>query len=134
MLFTLVKASYYRLALIHHPDKVGNEDKATAAEKFDNLHRAYTILSDVHAKKVYASVREKFIDRKMGPRSKYQNSVEEENDILREFVKGNGSMTHIFNVIPFIHFDENRVTQIIKTGIAMGKISKILIRKMYNRK
>lgn len=64
-------------------------------------------------------------------RHNYQGSLNEETDVIREFVIGNGSMTHLFNTIPFMRIeDEPRITHMIKEFIGMGKIKKIPIRKM----
>ena len=48
-------------------------------------------------------------------RMKYQNSIEEERDIEREFISGKGSMTHMLNCLPFMRIkDEERIIAIIK--------------------
>lgn len=49
---------------------------------------------------------------------KYKFSEAEENDIAREFVIGRGSLTHLYNVIPFMRIeDEFRMIEIIKKFI-----------------
>ena len=45
-----IKASYQRLALIHHPDKSKDEN---AAETFRNVLEAWRILSDVETRAAY---------------------------------------------------------------------------------
>lgn len=64
-------------------------------------------------------------------KAKYQGTSAEEADVLREFNMGKGSMTHLFNVIPFMRYeDENRIIEILKRCIEEGKIQKIPIRKI----
>lgn len=150
----LVKANYYRLARVCHPDRVDETQKAEASEKFVALHLAYSILADPEKKKAYdagdssvlftkttvAGKWEQYIQPvevvdSERAKSKYQGSDTEQNDVMREIVNGNGSMTHLFNTIPFMRFeDEPRMIEMVKEFINMGKISKISIRKMPNSK
>lgn len=145
-----IKANYYRLALIHHPDRTKNTDKTIAIEKFDILHRAYSILSNPHTKAHYDTGKSNITLGKTTPiekweqylrivnstdiqctRQKYQGSETEESDIIREFVIGKGSITHLFNTIPFFRYeDETRIIEIVKRSIEIGKIPKIQIKKM----
>lgn len=62
----------------------------------------------------------------------YKNSVKEQEDIIREFVNGNGSMTHLLNHIPFMRTeDQTRIIVIIKELMNTKKIpSHIKIKKM----
>lgn len=60
-------------------------------------------------------------------RESYENSSAEESDIIREFVKGNGSMTHMLNNLPFMRVEgEMRITRIIKRMMEEGKISEAI--------
>lgn len=64
-------------------------------------------------------------------RNKYQNSNEEECDILREYQVGNGSMTHMLNNIPFMRIeDEARIIGIINEMVKMGRVNKLKIKKI----
>lgn len=64
-------------------------------------------------------------------RKKYQGSHMERNDIIHEFILGNGSITHLLNNIPFMRLeDENRVIEIIKDLIDEGALKKIPIKKI----
>lgn len=125
----LVKTNYYRLARIHHPDRVSDAEKSVAKEKFNILHQAYSILANPETKKLYdaGNLRVFFSkpavvgkwDHYIEPqtssaiesaRQKYKGSNSELNDIIREFVVGKGSMTHLLNTIPFMRIeDEARI-------------------------
>lgn len=114
-----VKANYYRLAKVYHPDRVEDTNKAVAQEKFATLRLAYSILVDPEKKKAYdagdtntlfeqTSIAGKWnqyiqkIDSAsvLSARTKYQGSIAEQNDVAREFEIGKGSMTHLLNTIP----------------------------------
>lgn len=145
-----VKTSYYRLARKFHPDRVSDAEKSIANEKFSILHQAYSILANPETKKLYDAGEmriffskptivgkwEHYIAPLMSSaiesaRQNYQGSVSEEADILREFIIGKGSMTHLFNTIPFMRTeDEARMIHVIKECMESGKIPKAPIRKM----
>lgn len=64
-------------------------------------------------------------------KEKYQGSIMERNDILREAIVSKGSMTHLLNNIPFMrNEDELRVIEIIKNLMDTGEIPKMTIRKL----
>lgn len=48
-----VKRKYYNLALVYHPDRVAQDKKKEASDKFNIIHNAYSILSDPEKKKLY---------------------------------------------------------------------------------
>lgn len=48
-----VKKSYYKLALLFHPDCVADHEKDEAPKKFNIIHNAYSILSDPIKKQMY---------------------------------------------------------------------------------
>lgn len=61
----------------------------------------------------------------------YKGSAAERTDILKEFVKGSGSMTHILNNVPFTRKnDEKRIIAIIQNAIANHEVSNIKIKKL----
>lgn len=145
-----VKSNYYRLALIHHPDRTVDSDKEIAKEKFNIIHQAYLILVNPAARKAYdeggqrilfanstastkwdcfiKTVSDADIESKRG---QYQGSSLEEEDIIREIQMGKGSITHLFNSIPFMRYeDETRIIDIIKRCMEAGKVPKMAIRKM----
>lgn len=77
-------------------------------------------------------VTEDDIDR---ARKQYQGSEGEKKDIMREVVRGNGSLTHLLNNIPFMRVDDEvRVTQIVKNLIKDGKIPNTKIKKLPKRR
>lgn len=146
----LVKTNYYRLARIYHPDRVSDVEKTVANEKFNILHQAYSILANPETKKLYDTGETRIFFSKptivskwehyivplssselRSAREKYQGSDLEETDILREFLNGKGSMTHLFNTIPFMRIeDEARIIHMIKECMESGKIPKGPIRKL----
>lgn len=69
-------------------------------------------------------------------RERYQNSNIENCDVKREFVSGNGSLTHLMNTIPFMRVeDESRIIELLKSLIAAGEIpSSIAIKKIQKKK
>lgn len=133
----------------YHPDRANDAEKSEANEKFNILHQAYVILSDPDKKKQYDAgsivlftkptisarwdhflnpVTQNAIDT---ARQKYQNSHEEECDIMREYNNGKGSMTHLMNNLPFMRReDESRVIAIIMRMIDMGRVEKFQIKKL----
>lgn len=145
-----MKTNYYRLARLHHPDRVNIAEKGLAQEKFAVLHQAYAILSNPESKKLYDSGKGQVLFKKSTiagtwekyvrpidvneiecARNKYQNSATEETDIIREFIIGKGSITHLFNTIAFMRSeDEPRIIELVQRCMNMGKIPKIPIRKL----
>lgn len=144
-----MKQSYYKLARLYHPDRVATNEKEEASEKFNIIHNAYSILSDASKKAQYDNgygviftkataaarwenylrpVNEKDID---DARKKYQGSLMEKIDVIRELKAGKGSMTHLMNHIPFMRIeDENRMIELAKDLMDKGEISKIAIKKI----
>lgn len=144
-----MKKSYYRLALIHHPDRVNETDQHIASEKFNIIYAAYTILSDAERRKKYdegstvvfarATMTAQWAhylkpvssDGFEMARNRYQGSDEEKKDIAREYVVGNGSMTYLLNTIPFMRIeDEPRIIAMIKELIENKSVQKISIKKI----
>lgn len=126
-----------------------NEYERRSQNKFNIIHTAYSILSDASKKELYDNGSNVFFTKAtvaarwehyLKPvdnstidkaRKKYQGSTEEKNDIAREFIAGNGSMTYLLNNIPFMRSeDENRIIEIIKELIDEGEVKKIGIRKL----
>lgn len=146
-----MKKSYYKLAKLHHPDKASEDEKSTANEKFSIIHQSYTVLSNIEKRAQYDAgsnvvfanatvfaqweyfikpINDNDIDN---ARKKYQNSEKERLDILQEYKRGNGSMIHILNNIPFMRIeDEQRIKGIITAMMNNGIIKeKIKIKKIH---
>lgn len=125
------------------------EERDVAKEKFNVIHNAYSILTDASKKKLYdggsnvlftkATVSAQW-ENYLKPvsladiddaKTKYQGSYGEKNDLIREFISGNGSMTHILNNVPFVRIeDECRIMEILKDLIDKGELPKIQIKKI----
>lgn len=148
-----MKKSYYYLARVHHPDRVCDDDKSIANEKFHVIHQACLVLSDPEQRKRYDDgfnvlfPRPTIVgewERCLRPvnnadvhtaRTLYQNSYKEKCDIEREYLSGKGSMTHMLNNIPFMRVeDEPRVIEIIKRSVIKGKVPKLKIKKIPNKR
>lgn len=133
---------------MYHPDRVKDSEKAMATVKFNVLHQAYSILSNSITRSQYDAGDTQVLTKNKTnewehyikivnnsdfacARQTYQGSFKEESDIVREFVIGKGSITHLFNTIPFMRYeDEPRIIEIIRHCIELGKIPKMNIRKM----
>ena len=49
----IVKRAYYKQSLKVHPDRVSEEEKENATEKFQTRGKVYSILSDKEKRKIY---------------------------------------------------------------------------------
>ncbi|XP_055308587.1 J domain-containing protein CG6693-like [Sitodiplosis mosellana] len=119
-----VKKSYYKLARIFHPDRAADFEKNEACEKLNIIHNAYSILSDPMKKRMYdegsnilfskvtIAARWKHylkpvdLEDIQTARNGYRGSNAEELDLIREFIAGNGSLTHLLNTIPFMRVED----------------------------
>lgn len=134
---------------MYHPDRVAAEKKDESSAKFNILHNAYSILSDPGKKKKYdegtdvlfvkttiAAQWETFLKPvndtdNENARKRYQESEQEEKDLIREFNIGNGSITHLLHSIPFMRVeDENRIIESIQELMSLGKIPNMRIKKI----
>ena len=48
-----IKKAFRKLALLHHPDKVDEQDKAAAEIRFKRINEAYAVLSDENQRRFY---------------------------------------------------------------------------------
>jgi len=76
-----IKKAYYKLAQQYHPDRVEEEEKEQAAEKFKEISEAYEVLSDDEKRKLYD---------KRGKEGLQQSGFHASNpfDFLRQFFTG----------------------------------------------
>lgn len=132
-----LKRAYYKLALIHHPDRNNDSD---ANEKFQKISMAYEVLSDPHKREIYdqtgridgldeasleefmKSMHEKItIDKLNEFKEYYVGSAEELEDILVAYIKHKGNMIKILDTVYYGDIsDQNRYFQIIDRCIQRG--------------
>ncbi|CAK7909704.1 hypothetical protein CAAN1_21S00166 [[Candida] anglica] len=148
-----IKKSYKKLCLKYHPDKLQQSSLEVSDEDlFPKIQFSYSILSDSNKrqrydtsgwlgdsseegeegegfdwKEYFDNTNEKItIEMIEEDKIKYQGSVEEKNDIIQNFIYYEGDFIKLFEVIPHLEFDEiqeDRVYQLIETGIKEGTIS-----------
>lgn len=148
-----VKKAYKKLSLKFHPDKL-QQVSADAGDKdiFPKIQFAYSILSDPAKrsrydttgslgdgidedvfdwKQYFDSMNDKItIDMIEEDKLKYQNSEEEREDILNNYIYYEGDFLKLFEVIPHLEFtesEENRVFNIIQEFIQQGKLDKSIV-------
>jgi DnaJ homolog subfamily C member 30 len=99
-----IKAAYYKLSMIHHPDK--NKDNELAAEKFREITEAYEVLGNFRLRKLY----DKGIIHTAGEKyaQKQPAAEEEENDPTTRFYKARMKKEHATATgrTPIYDFDE----------------------------
>lgn len=144
-----MKKQYYKLALKHHPDRVHSDNKKAANDQFNIIHQAYSILSSPEKKRKYDDGLDIFFSKATVSahweshltiiekadiervQKNYQGSKKEEEEITREFIRGNGSLTHLMNTIPFMRVeDEARIVDIVKQLMNNGKLKSMKIKKL----
>ncbi|AOA64953.1 hypothetical protein PP7435_CHR4-0568 [Komagataella phaffii CBS 7435] len=130
-----IKKSYYKLCLIHHPDKKSGSDSSND-EHFQKIQFAYSILSDSKRRKRYDSTgslddtaldedgfdwKEYFETMKSQPvtedlieedREKYKGSDEEKQDIIDALQFYEMDVPKLFEAIPHLEFDESEEERI----------------------
>jgi len=143
-----IKKAYRKLALLKHPDK--NPDDEKAAENFQQLSKAYQILGDAKKRERY----DRFGDqedgeddftsqawlnayeyyRAMHPEiskddvrsfaDRYRNSPDEEQDLLDYYLDRDGDVTHILEeIICSTNDDVPRFLTFLDKAIAEGKLT-----------
>ncbi|KAI0463106.1 hypothetical protein LJB42_003123 [Komagataella kurtzmanii] len=130
-----IKKCYYKLCLIHHPDKKSGSDSSND-EHFQKIQFAYSILSDSKRRKRYDSTgslddialdedgfdwKEYFETMKSQPvtedlieedREKYKGSDEEKQDIIDALQFYEMDVPKLFEAIPHLEFDESEEERI----------------------
>ncbi|KAJ2962850.1 hypothetical protein NQZ79_g2076 [Umbelopsis isabellina] len=149
-----IRTAYRRLALRYHPDKqsanASTEDKAKAAEEFQQIGIAYAVLSDEKRKKTYdrtgriseglhlddsekdwdAYFRELWSGEVNASTieafsEKYKGSEEEKTDILEAYNECKGDMNEMLTmVLCSTEEDTPRYTEIIKQAIKDGAVKR----------
>ncbi|CAD7092389.1 unnamed protein product [Hermetia illucens] len=105
-----IKAAYYRLSMLHHPDK--NKDNAASVEKFREITEAYEVLGNFRLKRLY----DKGIIHTAGsqyahmrPRFHDEDVKEEPDDPQTKFYKAHmkkSQVPHASGRTPIYNFDE----------------------------
>ncbi|XP_053687871.1 J domain-containing protein CG6693 [Sabethes cyaneus] len=141
-----IKKAYYRLSLIVHPDRVKEEDKIEATEKFKVLSKIHSVLSDKDKRALYdeKGIIDEDDEDSLGTNwlamwqqffkpittediSKFEKefigSELERGDIKKAYLNGKGSMDYMHNCVPFMSCeDEPRIISIVKEMIASGEV------------
>lgn len=144
-----IRKAYYRAAVKHHPDKVGETEKDAATEQFQKIQFAYNILSDERRKEKYdrtgstkeatelddegfdwkdffdglnEKVNEDAINRF---KKEYKDSEDEKADLLAAYTKFEGSMDEIYEYVMLSNVleDDERFRAIIDKAIEEGKVT-----------
>lgn len=105
-----IKAAYYKLSMIYHPDK--NQGSDSAAQKFREITQAYEVLSNYRLRRLY----DKGIIHTAGSQYAQANNirpdesvVEEEDDAQTKFYKSRFTKSKVANAQgqnPIYNFDE----------------------------
>ncbi|XP_053962496.1 J domain-containing protein CG6693 [Anastrepha ludens] len=143
-----IKKAYYKLSLQVHPDRVKDDEKANATEKFKVLSKIYQVLSDKDKRALYdeqgvVDDEDDMLDgklkswldlwRQMFKRiteediSNYQKSYVgselERNDMKKAYLSSKGCINHMMNEVPFLNVvDEPRLQKIIREMIDAGEV------------
>ncbi|KAB5543061.1 DnaJ domain-containing protein [Coniochaeta sp. 2T2.1] len=143
-----VKSAYRKAALKNHPDKVSEDKKTEAHEKFQQIAFAYAILSDPLRRKRYdetGSTSESIVDSEGFSWSdyyreqfrdainddaidkfakQYKGSDEEKDDLLAAYEKYRGSMDGVYESVMCSNVldDDERFRAIIDEAIAKGDV------------
>jgi molecular chaperone DnaJ len=94
-----IKKSYKKLALKYHPDRVPEEEKKVAEEKFKEISEAYAVLSDDSKKSAYDQFGHEGFDQRFSQEDIFRGFDFE--NIFREFGFGNsggGGFGNIFEM------------------------------------
>lgn len=141
-----LKKAYHKLSLKVHPDRVDDEEKKEATQKFQTLGKIYALLSDKDRRAVYDETGE-VDDENVAPDDKdweqywrmlfkkitiddikkfeddYRDSAEELGDLKQAYVDGEGDMDYILvNVLCCTIDDEERFRKIIKGWIKKKEV------------
>ncbi|OIW25132.1 DnaJ domain-containing protein [Coniochaeta ligniaria NRRL 30616] len=143
-----IKSAYRKAALKNHPDKVPEDKKTEAHEKFQSIAFAYAILSDPARRKRYdetGSTSESIVDSEGFSWSdyyreqfrdaisddaiekfakQYKGSDEEKDDLLVAYEQYKGDMNKIYETVMLsdVLEDDERFRGIIDEAIASGDV------------
>ncbi|KER19306.1 hypothetical protein T265_15586 [Opisthorchis viverrini] len=143
-----LRKAFYKMSLLHHPDKHNGELKKEATAQFQVLSKVYAILSDDEKRKVYdetgivdedSTITSKSYEdwiqywQLMFPRvttkqidefrEKYRNSESELNDLADIYERCKGDMDVILETLLFASYeDEARIRRLVDTLIKQGRV------------
>nr|CAD7410212.1 unnamed protein product [Timema cristinae] len=139
-----VKKAYHKVSLLVHPDRVDENEKIEATEKFKVLGKVHSILNDKDKRKVYDETGsvgdDETADRDWNLywdiiyknitvedisnyEKKYKDSDEELQDLKRAYLGGKGDMDLILELVPFTNTDEEpRLKKLIQGLIDRGEV------------
>lgn len=141
-----IKKAYYKLSLKVHPDRVKEEDKQEATEKFKVLSKIHAVLSDAPKRALYdeKGIIDDDDEESLGANwlamwqqffkpitteditnfeKEYLGSELERNDIRKAYLGGKGCINHMLNCVPFMSCEnEPRIAVIVKEMIASGEV------------
>ena len=150
-----IKRAYKKLRLKYHPDKIQQAGNSVENDTFPKIQFAYSILSDAVKrqrydqtglmasgvddeggffdwKEYFLTMHDKItIDMIDEDRKRYQNSEEERQDIVQNFIYYEGDFLKLFEVIPHLEFDEEaeqRVFAIVEEAIGDKKVDETVIK------
>ncbi|XP_058062003.1 J domain-containing protein CG6693 [Anopheles bellator] len=132
-----IKKAYYRLSMKTHPDRVPEEDKKNATERFKVLSKLYGVLTDKDKRAIYdergivdddgedgEDILKARWHRLFTPltveeiddfKKTYIGSELERNDIKKAYLNGRGCINYMNQMVPFMSCeDEPRVAQIVQ--------------------
>lgn len=142
----LVKKAYHRLSLLVHPDRVEEDQKVIATEKFKALGKIHSILQDSDKRKLYDDAGEfddemdssfnwydywrnmfKKIDIKdiENHEKEYIGSETELRDIRKAYINSKGNMDKLLEMVPFSNCDnEPRYIKIVEKMVEDGEVER----------
>lgn len=139
-----IKKAYHKLSLLVHPDRVDENHKEIATEKFKVLGRIHSILQDKDKRKIYDDCGEfddeadstfnwteywmsMFKKIEISDIQKYEQeyigSEYERRDIKRAYESGRGNMNVLLEMVSFSNCDsEERLKGIVREMIDNGEV------------
>lgn len=142
----VLKKAYHKLSLLVHPDRVADEEKIVATEKFKILSKLYQVVTDKDKRALYDEqgiVDEDEYESKfenwmevwkklfkplttediINYEKSYVNSQLERSDIRKWYMKGKGCINVLVNEVPFLKVeDEPRLQTIVREMINAGEV------------
>lgn len=139
-----VKKAYHKLSLYVHPDRVEQDQKKVATEKFQVLGKIHSVLQDKAKRKLYDDFGEfdeeidasfNWMDywRSMFKKieikdienyeKEYIGSEIELKDIKKAYITTKGNMDKILEMVPFSNCDnEERIIEIVQKMVDNGEV------------